>query len=130
MGLYGSMLTYFAGQFRDFTYFNQNPKINSGYTFDPLVPIGKYRGVLQNSTSDIEDSNGHLTNRIDEFLWTEANLQVGFFVIFLETTYRIVPSNDWKNEGGFTRYTIKREVGDNGTPDTNNYTLGLGGTPV
>ena len=130
MGLYGSMLTYFAGQLRDFTYYNQYPKINSGYTIDPLVPIGKYRGVLQNSTSDIEDGNGHLVQRMDEFLWTSADLQVGFFVIFLDVVYRIIPSNDWLFEGGFTRYTIKRGVGDNGTPDTNNYTLGLGGTPV
>ena len=129
-GLYGSMLTYFSGQLRPFTYFNMTSKLNSGYTIDPNVPVQTFRGVLQNSTSDVFDSNGNLAINNNEFLWARADLQVGYFVKFGTDTFRIIPSNDWTFEGGFTRYTVSRLIGDNGTPDTNNYTAGLGGVPL
>lgn len=133
MGIFGNMLTYQTGQFRDFTYFNMVPKHNSGYIFDPNVQVKNLRGVLQNSASRIADSNGNLVDINDERLWCETQLQRGFFINFAnykEVTYRIVDGNDWPFEGGFFMYTLERVVGDNGTPDDGVYTTGIGGTPV
>ena len=130
MGLYGNMLSFFAGQLRTFTYFNQIAVINSGYVIDPNFTPQTLRGILQNSSSDIRDSNGNLVTTNDEYLWTTSVLQIGYFVTFDDTTYRIIPSNEWTFEGSFTKYTINRVVGDNGTPNTGNFTLGIGGTPV
>ena len=78
----------------------------------------------------VKDSNGNLVTTNDEYLWTTSVLQIGYFVTFDDTTYRIIPSNEWTFEGSFTKYTINRVVGDNGTPNTGNFTLGIGGTPV
>jgi hypothetical protein len=130
MGLYGNMLSYHPGQFREFTYFDMTPGTNSGYTINPNVPVSTIRGVLQNSTSKVADSNGNLVDINDERLWTNTILIRGYFVQFQDITYRIVDGNDWPFEGGFYLYTLERVVGDNGTPDTGTYTTGLGGTPL
>lgn len=130
MGLYGNMLTHFTGQFRDFTYFNMVPGINSGYTIDQNVPVVTLRGVLQNSESRVMDGNGNLVRSNDEYVWTTTELEVGRFVKFGDTTFRIIPSNEWIFEGGFFRYMVNRLVGDNGTPSTGDFTTGLGGTPL
>ena len=130
MGLYGNMLTYHSGQLRDFTYFNMVPKVNSGYTIDPNVPVLNLRGILQTSRSEIADSNGNLVMKVNEFLWTESVLQIGYFVTFDTVTYRIIPSNDWTFEGGFQWQSLERVVGDNGTPNAGDFTIGLGGTPL
>ncbi len=128
MGLYGNMLSYHAGQLRSFTYFDMTPNVNSGYTINPNVPVVTLRGVLQNAMSKVADSNGNLVDINDERLWTTSLLDRGKFVQFGTVTYRLVDGNDWPFEGGFYMYTLERVVGDNGTPDTNNYTLSLGGT--
>lgn len=133
MGIFGNMLMYQTGQFRDFTYFNMNPNVNSGYTIDTSFPAQKLRGVLQNSVSKVAESNGNLVDINDERLWCEKQLLRGLFINFdeyKEVTYRIVDGNDWPFEGGFFMYTLERVVGDNGTPDTSVYTAGIGGTPV
>lgn len=128
MGIFGNMLSYHTGQLRTFTYFNMVSKLNSGYTMDLNVPVLTLRGVLQNALSKIADSNGNLVDVNDEKLWTTTVLNRGYFVKFGDITYRIVDGNDWPFEGGFLFYTLERLVGDNGTPDTNTYTAGLGGT--
>lgn len=131
MGVYSpNILLHFPEQFRQFTYFNMTPKINSGYIIDNNFLPQKLWGILQNSLNEIKESNGNLVKQINEFLWTDSALDIGKYVQFDAIIYRIIPSNDWINEGGFTRYTIDRMVGDNGTPDLTDWTKGLGGVPI
>lgn len=130
MGVYSpGMLLHFPEQFRDFTYFDMIPNINSGYTLNGGPPA-IYSGVLQNDVSQVMDSNGHLVDSTHENLWTDSVLQKGHYVLFEGVTYRIVFANDWSNEGGFYNYSLQRLVGDNGTPNTTNWTTGIGATQV
>ena len=127
MGVYSpNMNLHFPEQFRQFTYFNMTAKTNSGY--EVSTPPVTYWGILQNSTTAIKDSNGNLAQGGNEFLWTDAPLVMGWFVLFSGITYRIIPSNDWVNEGGFTQFTLQRIIGANGTPDSQVWATG--GTPL
>lgn len=117
MGVYSpNMLVHWPEQFRQFTYFNMIPKINSGYSIDPATPPKTIWGVLQNNTTMVKESNGNLVSQSQELLWTDEVLTMGYFVQFGEVIFRIVPANDWENEGGFSWYNLERLVGDNGTP--------------
>lgn len=127
MGVYSpDMLLHFPEQFRQYTYFNMDPGINSGYTVSS-TPV-TYWGVLQNNTTMVKDSNGNIVTSGNEFLWTSESLTMGWFVQFGDITYRIIPSNDWVSEGGFTQYSLQRVIGDNGAPSTQAWAMG--GTPV
>jgi hypothetical protein len=126
MGVYSpNMLAHFPEQFRMFTYFNMDPKINSGYT---VSTPASYWGILQNDTSFVKDGNGNLVEVNHENLWTDQKLIRGFFIEFDAVNYRIVDGSDWPHEGGFYHYTLDRQVGDNGTPDPQVWSFG--GTPV
>jgi hypothetical protein len=126
-GVYGSMLLSFPEQKRAFKYFDMDPQINSGYIPDPIQPT--ILGILQNDVSMVKDSNGNLVQIDHMFLWTEAKLDLGKFVSFDNTVYRITPGNNWSFEGSFYRYGISRLVGDNGT-STDTTVFNYGGTPV
>ena len=128
MGVYGDMLLFWPEQLREMQYFNMLPKINSGFTVDSSSV--KIWGVIQNAASAIKESNGNLISSDHMNLWTETKLTRGWFILFDSTTFRIVNGNDWPNEGGFYMYTIERVVGDNGTTNATDWTLGVGGTPV
>lgn len=128
MGVYGDMLLFWPEQLREMQYFNMLPNINSGFTIDSsAVTIW---GVIQNAASAIKESNGNLISSDHMNLWTESKLTRGWFILFDSTTYRIVNGNDWPSEGGFYMYTIERAVGDNGSSNSTDWTVGVGGTPV
>lgn len=127
MGVYSpNMAAHFAEQFRKFTYFNMAAKTNSGYTISSN-PV-QFWGVLQNNTSLVKESNGNTVQETHENLWTSEKLTIGWYVQFEETIFRIIPSNDWSNEGGFFNYTLERQPGDNGTPDSQSWAFG--GVPI
>ena len=132
MGAYSpNMLLHWPEQFRQFIYFDMSPNINSSYTMLADPAPRTLWGVLQNSRSDIESSNGNLVSVNHESLWTDNKLDAGKFIQFTESQtiiYRIVVGNDWPNEGGFYNYTIERLVGDNGAIDSTDYTSAIGGT--
>lgn len=114
-GIYGVMTYAFPEQRRAGTYFNQDPKINSGYDrgIDPPdeTPI---IGIFQNNESDVKDGNGNIVKRQGLYLWVEQQLTLEYFVRFADVVYRVISGNDWPFEGGFYEYGIERLVGDNG----------------
>lgn len=128
MGVYGDMLMHFPEQFREMQYFDMLPKINSGFTVDGSATM--IWAVIQNAATAIKESNGNLISSDHMNLWTETKLKRGAFILFESITFRIVNGNDWPSEGGFYMYTIERVVGDNGTSNTVDWSVGVGGTPV
>jgi hypothetical protein len=128
MGVYGDMLMHFPEQFREMQYFDMLPKINSGFTVDGSATT--IWAVIQNAASAIKESNGNLISSDHMNLWTETKLKRGAFILFENVTFRIVNGNDWPSEGGFYMYTVERVVGDNGTSNTVDWSVGVGGTPV
>jgi hypothetical protein len=124
MAVYGEMLLHFPEQFREFTYFDMIPLENAGYTVDPNFTPRTLIGILQNSTTMVKEGNGNIVTQANEFLWTANLLDMGKFVQFGATIFRIIPANDWVTEGGFTQYTIQRLVGDNGSPITQTWENG------
>jgi hypothetical protein len=128
MAVYGEMLLFFPEQLREMQYFDMLPKINSGFTVDGSATT--IWAVIQNAASAIKESNGNLISSDHMNVWTETKLSRGHFILFDGTTYRIVGGNDWPSEGGFYMYTVERVVGDNGTSNTVDWSVGVGGTPV
>lgn len=117
-GVYGSLVTAFPEQFEDVAYFDMQPQQGSGY--GPRTDISTIRAVVQCTEGRrVDPVNGNLivTRKMD--LWTEALLQVGWFVEFTEdavpVVYRLKADNEWRREAGYTRYSLERVVGANGT---------------
>jgi hypothetical protein len=127
MGVYSpDMLAHFPEQFRDFSYFDMQEQVNSGYVIIGTPVL--YSGILQNDSSMVADSSGNLVQIQHENLWFEGLLDRGKYVDFDSTRYRIVNGSDWPTEGGFYHYTLERLVGDNGTIDPTVWDIG--GTPA
>lgn len=114
-GIYGDVLLAFAEQFRTFKAFTMEALINGGWALDEDSEI-TVQGIMQNgSGKHLKDSNGNLvTTRGLEFWTREENLD-GYFISFEEDIYRLETSNDWTFEGGYTRYSLSKVVGNNGT---------------
>ena len=127
MGVYSpDMLLHFPEQLRPFLYFNATADINSSYT-----PVGSpvtVWGIIQNAASSIKENHDNLSTSDHMNVWIDTKLNIGWFLSFQSTMYRIIPGNEWNFEGGFYSYTIERVMGDNGTPVAQ--TWNKGGTLV
>jgi hypothetical protein len=129
--IYGQSLLHFTEAFEPFNYFqmtpnfsdNYTPVVTSGYSgidanFQAVVsgyaPQGTYMGVFHNDESSVKDAMGNLVSYQRYLLWAEENLDPGWFIGWSNTTFRIVQSNDWPRQAGFTEYVIERMVGSDG----------------
>lgn len=129
--IYGQTLLHYAELLEPFEYFQMTPEISDNYipvvtsgyngtdaNFQVLVsgevPYGTYLGIIFNDDSTVKDAEGNLVHYSNEFLWAEEQLAPGKFVKWDNTTYRIMPTNSWKRQAGFTQYGIERIVGSDG----------------
>jgi hypothetical protein len=111
-GVYGDLILSFPEQFRTYSYFDQTPNINSGYTPGAETTA---RGILQNAGSMVKDNNGNLVNQKSLNLWTQTKHQEGTFIRFGDAPiYRIKSGNDWPTEAGYYNYGLEKLVGANG----------------
>ena len=141
--IYGQGLLHFAEALEPFNYFFMTPQMSDNYI--PLVvsgyngydanyqvpasgivtqvsgyaPQGIYLGVFHNDQSSVKDAMGNLVNYQKYLLWAEENLDPGWFIGWQGTTFRIVESNDWPRQSGFTEYVIERLVGSDGQGTVN-----------
>jgi hypothetical protein len=118
MAVYGEALLAFPEQFRDYLYFDADPKIGDGY--EGRENVKSATGVVQTATSRAKDSNGNLVISRNYKLWTATKLGAGKFVEFEGLIYRVMTDADWPNEGGFYDFDIEKVVGSTirKTPET------------
>jgi len=129
--MYGQSLLHYAELLEPFLYFEMIPQFNDNYI--PIissgyngvdaninvivsgeVPYGTYLGIIFNDDSTVKDAEGNLVHYANEFLWAEEEFAPGKFIKWSNTTYRIMPTNSWKRQAGFTQYGIERIVGSDG----------------
>lgn len=118
MAVYGEALLAFPEQFRDFSYFDADPKIGDGYEARENEKRGS--GVIHTATSRVKDTNGNLTLLRKYSLWTDKKIGAGAFVEFENLVYRTMSDADWPTEGGFYEYDLEKVTGSTirKTPET------------
>lgn len=131
MGVHGPMMVHFSEEFREITYFQMDPEINSGY--GARLNEGKTRGVVHMYSAPptaegvkLRDVGHNLVIEKKPFLWARKAIDVGWFVDDGLDVYRVLSQNRWDFEASMTIHGLERVVGDNGT-DTVNPAFYLGG---
>ena len=107
--VYGNPLLSFPELWRDFVFFDADPKLNDGYGKRQNETQGW--GVIQTATSRVKDSNNKLVVTSQYRLWTDSKIKMGRFIDFEGVVYRNMTDADWPTEGGYYEYTIDKLVG-------------------
>lgn len=124
--IYGEFLLAFPEQMQTVTVYDMTARINGGW--DAVEGSSQtIRAIFQHTSGkQIKDSNGNLVEGSGLELWTATSGLNGKFTTIEQIVYRIKANNEWKNEGGFIRYSLEKVVG-NGTAEPNNTTWNTGG---
>jgi hypothetical protein len=110
--IYGNSFYSFPERFERVKYFSQEPALNGGY--GNQKDLGTVKGVFQNKTKGVKDSNGNLVMQSIYEMWTEQNLVKGNFLEREEIVYRIMSDAEYEMTGGFNDYQLEKVVGLNG----------------
>lgn len=112
--VYGEQILAFPELQRSFPAFDMAALHGAGY--GPRTGEHTVRGVFQCTLGRmVKDSNGNLVRSRDTRFWTRETIVVGTFMECEGDVYRVgMPDNEWKREGGFTVYNLKKLVGNDG----------------
>lgn len=112
-GAYGELLLAFPEQQEQIAYFDMQAV---GSRYGPPTGVQTITGAIQRIERRVKENNGNLVTVRERYLWTDAVLVSGKFIRDEDgLTYRITADSEWLREAGFTRYTVERVVGADGT---------------
>ena len=121
MAVYGDMLAFFPGLFREYEYFHMRPQVTASYSaresLGTVLGVFKYckKGELKREEDTLNDVNVPT-------LWTRQKLEVGdYFIRKDDEFYRIVNPSDWTYEGGFNAYILETVVGNTDEQEAYDY---------
>lgn len=123
-GIYGETLLAFPEQNQSLTVYEANALVNGG--FEKIEDSEKVViGIFQNTKGkQVHDSNGNLVESNGFEFWTQKKGLNGFFTEIENTLYRFCSSNEWNFEGGFSRYSLEKVVGNGTESEDASWNLG------
>lgn len=131
-GAYGNFLLYFTRLMKNYTVYQQNPRVGAGLDKVPGSELS-VRGLIQTfdegAALNVRDSYSRsaksagtgegVASVLDEKLfWTEKDLPLqNYYVIVNGKVYRFLTNGNWNDEAGFFEYVIHMVVGNNGAEE-------------
>lgn len=123
-GVYGDVLLAFPEQLKRFTVFSMTAKINGGWDVDKDSQK-EIQGLYHHTEGKtLKDSNGNLVKSSIVELWTQSQGLSGMFTKINGVLFRLKSDNDWNNEGGFTRYTLEKVIGNGAESEVTAWNFG------
>ena len=117
-GIYGDFLLAFPEQKKTVTVYSMTAKVNGGWAkVDGSEQTIKC--IFQHSGGrKLKDSNGNKVEGSSIELWTTTAGLNGMYTTIEDTVYLLSGDNQWNNEGGYSKYSLEKVVGNNGTEST------------